>query len=189
MALEANALCTVAQVKSYMNIPESDTSYDSLFELLINSASDEIETYVGTNIINVEHTDKYDGSGGHVLIPDHFPIVSVTTFQVDNEDVGTEDDDYYIYDSYIYSEEVLTEGHKNVYLVYTAGWGTDMDNVPGTFKLACMKLVNYWHRRDVAAFSDTFGEPEAISGGGGLPAWPMPRAVSSMLDPYAKVNI
>lgn len=183
MTLAANALCSLNELKNYLNMPTAETSYDTVLELLINMASDVIEQFLGTPVLNGSYTEKLDGDGTNVLVPRHYPIISVSSLKVDGEAVSS--DDYYVYEGYIYSEQTLAEGHQNIELIYTAGWGATMSDIPLDLKLACIKLASYWYRRDVGAYSHSFGEPEEVRG---LPAWSMPAAVRSLLEPYAGVK-
>lgn len=182
MPLNGNALCGLEELKLFLNIPSSETAYDDVLEALINMASDVIEQHVGTPILTGGYDEVLDGDGTNVLIPRHYPIVEVTSIEIDGESLA--EDDYYVYDTYIYSDIVFPAGNKNVELEYSAGWGDDMDSVPGTFKLACLKLAAYWYRRDVGAYSNAFGEPEEAR----LPSWSMPAAVRALLDPYTEVR-
>jgi len=181
MALASNALCTVAMVKEYLDIESSDEDYDTPLENLINRASDIIETYIGKNIINVEHSEEtHDGDGTCYLFLDNYPIISVSTITDDGDSVSTSDCDIYLDEGYIYYEDGFSSGHRVLVVTYTSGYGAAQVNIPEDFEQACIKLVSYWFRRDISDYSATYDEGHELAG----PARGIPDSVKQLLNPY-----
>jgi len=182
MTLASNALCTVAQVKAYLNDDSLGTDFDNLLEDLVNRASDIIEEYIGTNIINASHTETYDGDGTQYLFLDYYPIVSVSSLS--DDDVAISSDDYMIYklEGYIYYEDGFSNEHQVIDITYSSGYGADKDSIPLDFIHACIKLVCYWFKRDEADYSDTYGESAELV----VPASGIPQSVKDILNPYKK---
>ena len=83
MALNANALVTVAQVKSQLDIQGSDTSQDTRIDQLINAASDHLEYLTGRKLKSQSFTHQFPGSGTPFLLLREYPVTAVSAVHVD----------------------------------------------------------------------------------------------------------
>ena len=75
MALAANALTTVADVKTYMGVTSSDD--DTLIETLVNNVSDQIEKWCDRKIVQQTITEYLDAKATRTLGLSHSPVISV----------------------------------------------------------------------------------------------------------------
>lgn len=102
MALDDNALVTLAAQKVYMKKTDSDD--DSLLEVLINSVSDFFDAYVRFQLKQKTYTNLYlDGNGAVELWLPFYPVADISSV-IEIDSIGT--------------EETLTEGKGNDYIVY-----------------------------------------------------------------------
>lgn len=85
MALAANALTTLTEVKTYLEI--DDTSQDSFLERLINSISDFVEEYCNRSFGKSDYTEDYHGDGDKKLFLNQYPVNSVTKVTLNNDEV------------------------------------------------------------------------------------------------------
>lgn len=76
MALIAEALTTLATVKSRLRITVND--FDSLLEDYINKASILIKDYYGFSLRRQEYTEKYKPTNSQWLILNYYPVQSIT---------------------------------------------------------------------------------------------------------------
>lgn len=101
MALDSNALVTLADTKTYLQI--SDTKYDTILEMLINAVSTMFDNYVGFQIKKKTYTDLLlDGNGAVEFWLPFYPVTNITSLKEIDSDG---------------SEETLTEGKNNDYIV------------------------------------------------------------------------
>lgn len=167
MALVAYALCTVNDVKQHLFNSTAGTTYDTLIEDFINSCTDWIEAECGRRFKNlgfvISNEAHSGGDGGGNIFTKNYPIVSVTSFQVNggtqanpaweslNEDDFSIDSDSGI----IYVSGGLSKGNLNYRITYEAGYGT----VPYDLKLACIKMVSkeFDKRRSQGVLNESSG--------------------------------
>lgn len=91
MALSTQALTTIANVKTYLDI--SDTSQDSKIEQLINSVSDDIASRCNRVFLSAERTEKLTGNGRQTLLLTYYPITDVKSVTA-NDTALTEATDF-----------------------------------------------------------------------------------------------
>jgi uncharacterized phiE125 gp8 family phage protein len=84
MALNANALVTLAQAKSHLDIPTGNVNYDARVEQFINSVSDHIEYLTGRKLKQASYTHRFTGSGTPFLVLREYPVTAITTVHVDS---------------------------------------------------------------------------------------------------------
>ncbi len=82
MALSAHALTTVGTVKSFIGIPASDLTKDSLLESLVNAVSERIEKYCSRHFEKATYTEYHRGHERQRLLLNQYPIVSVTSVEL-----------------------------------------------------------------------------------------------------------
>lgn len=162
MDLVSYALVTLDNTKTFLGI--TDHTKDEKIKLLINMATDYIESQTGRRFVSVVHTqEEYDGTGNNQLQLKAFPIISFTKLEVnnasDNSDSWSEisSSDYWAdtntgiitrtssfldFDESVDGEETLSEtifdkGKNKYRATYTSGYST----IPYDLQYACMTLV------------------------------------------------
>ena len=142
MALNSNALCTVAQVKDYAGL--TDTHKDESVELYVNAASNLIDEYLGYSPLSDTYADEYyDGNGTHFLTTKARPITSLTSVECDGDTVDI--DDFVTRDWYIDGVDyVFIRGRSNYTVSYVAGHAT----TPSSIELACVKIAALMLKED-----------------------------------------
>lgn len=140
MAANAVDLCTLAEVKTYMGITDSNT--DDILQQLITAASQFANSYCSRILKTGSYTDPSNGTGGHVLIPVQSPITAVSGLTINDRTIplstGTSVMGYVFDDFAVYLRCArFSEGYQNVVLSYTAGYVT----VPADLNNAVIELV------------------------------------------------
>lgn len=153
MALESNALCTIDELKLYLDMgtdDEGDTDQDDdLLELIVNSLSKQIETYCRLSFAETTYTEYHDSNSNDTLFTNHYPITSVSGIFNDTgwswaASTEVDSDTYRIADS---NRIVLYNGtfgsaNQNIKVVYNAGF----TSTPYDVKLACIKEAGRLYR-------------------------------------------
>jgi len=151
MALNANALVTLALAKSYLKIPALETSQDSIVEFFINAASDYIESEIDRKIKSQTITEYQHGRASNILVLKQYPVTAISSFATDSAGKFTGSEtivdpaEYTIGDdgnSLISLGSFFPKGYNNLKIVYTAGYAT----VPSDIQNACLWLVVYYHK-------------------------------------------
>ena len=144
MSLKSNALCTVAQVKSYAGI--EDTHKDDSIELYIDAASAMIDEYLGYDPETQTYTDQYyDGNGTKFLTTRARPITSLTTVLEDGDTVTITD--FVTRDWYIDGDDyIFVRGNSNYKITYVAGYAAA--DMPSAITLACVKIAVVMTKED-----------------------------------------
>jgi len=133
MALNANALTTLAFAKSYLKIPTAETSYDALVEHWINAASQYIETQTNRKLVAQSIVEYQSGRKSNCIIPREYPINSVSEIKVDQSGLFTDPATIISSSEYGIGEEsayivaysmIFPAGHRNIKLTYNAGYST-----------------------------------------------------------------
>jgi len=151
MPLNANAIITIAELKSYIGKADDAIRQDDFLTLAINTISDAVEEYINGPVVVKEYTGViYNGNGKHVLRVDAGPIVSLLTpaaadvqwrasldgaWQTIEEDirfiVTPRDDPWGIH----LDRMVFSCGTMNIKLSYKAGWNP----IPATIRKVCLE--------------------------------------------------
>jgi hypothetical protein len=80
MALNSNAIVTLAEAKAQMKLVDTNTNEDATFEGYINEISSAVELYCKRKFVSQSITSElHDGSGGRFLYPRYFPIQQLST--------------------------------------------------------------------------------------------------------------
>lgn len=192
MTLATNALTTVAAVKSYLKIADTNIVDDARIELLINACSSTIENFCRRNFKKQTFTDEeYDGNNHRYLNLYNYPVQSVQSVTLNDELVDSIE--YIVkkktgilarkynntlsgisYNRYV---PIWPKGDANILVTYTAGY----DEIPADLEQACILYVMSFYKSDVANFSTTFTDGFVFR------ADAMPVQVKLMLQPYIKV--
>lgn len=186
MALNANALTTLANVKEQLDI--ADASQDSLLERLINTASQLIEKYTDRVLVQDTYTEFYFGRGSNQLMLRNYPAEKPTDLRIDNNavfDVSAviDTDDYDIDNgsmvSYVGSFPRASSRH-NIKIVYLGGFAT----IPSDLEHASIELVEFLYERSSdrrIGVTSKSKRDETISFVQGIPEF-----IALMLDPYVR---
>jgi len=185
MALNSNALTTIAACKLQLDIPTSDTSVDALLERYINSASEQIERYCCRKFKASSYTEIRDGSRSNEMLLKNYPVTAISgvyidaarAFGVDTQLASTE---YAIIEPNVLRRHSYSFGSvsQSIKIVYTSGYAT----IPADLEDACIMLVElrYAKKSDRSLGRNSTGKQgESISYTEG---WP--QEVTSILDGY-----
>jgi uncharacterized phiE125 gp8 family phage protein len=193
MALNGNAMTTLATAKAYLKIPTLETGMDSMIELFINAASDDIERYCQRQFKSQSYTEYHHGRNQNILLLDQYPIISVTELRIDFEadftssDSLIDSDDYRIGDAnntiILVNGQVFSKGFHNIRVIYTAGFST----IPSSLENACLWIVAYYNRmREGQNIGRTSKSKEGESAGY-IQNWP--PHVKATLDQFRRTEI
>jgi len=168
MAIESYALISLDDVKTLLGI--TDDSEDASLTLLINNASDIIESYCNDRrFASTVHTnEEYDGTGtGHLALKD-YPVTTLTQVDRRSGDFKTpgwdsiEEEHIKLLDNgtdgpgQVYYSGGFSKGIRNYRVTYTAGYAT----IPHDLQLACLQIVAWLRNRikSTGMKSETLGE-------------------------------
>lgn len=179
MAIADATFVTLAEMRTFLNIPTAETGQDGILEALLDGVAKVINDYLGVSVINSSYTEYHDGDGSNILFLKHFPVVTVTSLVIDTSTIASSDYDLYTDEGYI-KYEYYTSGNRNVVVAFTAGYGAARINVPDSLKLALKLWVSYIHKKDNAAFTQRFGEAAVVN----VVQYEIPREVKMILEPY-----
>lgn len=133
-------LITLANLKTYLFPGETNTTYDTILETIIDAVSARVRGAVGgCDILTATYTkEEITGRGTKYLYTKHWPITSVTmvTDQDGNTYVAGHDDDYSFDDYSIISSGKWLEIPKYYIVTYVAGYST----LPSDLTLLCYEL-------------------------------------------------
>lgn len=79
MSLNANALVTLAQGKSHLDIKVADTTQDTRVELFINAVSDYIEHVTLRRLKTQSYTHRFTADGTPYLLLREYPVTAVAS--------------------------------------------------------------------------------------------------------------
>lgn len=190
MALRLNALTTLSQAKAQLGIPASETSLDARVELLINVASQHIETWTGRKLKSQAHTQFFDGRRQNCLVPAEYPVTAVAELRVDQSHEFA--DPSTVWDNYVVTDDGMTvtlldcylpQGYHNVKLSYTAGY----TEIPADLEYGCLLLVEWLYRfknaGDIGRTSKNKGD-ESV----GI-LQQIPEVILEHLKPYKRLEV
>jgi len=174
--LHTRALTTLGNVKDQLNIDVADTTQDDHLTRLINTATIAIENYCKRKLKSSTLTETHYGPMKN-LFPETFPITAINYIRDNDGNDLIVNTDYTNRDSYI----ALTSEQKGpLEIQYIGGY----DPIPEDLDMACVLLVEYYHKTGPANFSTVFGE-------GGVVMRPraMPPHARVLLDAYRKLVV
>lgn len=163
MPLVSYALVTLDDTKTFLGI--TDNSKDAILTMMINMATDYIESQTGRRFVSSVNTyEKIDGTGTHQLRLKNFPIVTPPAVQLWENNTSDNTDSWSALDSNTFwvdaetgiitrtsafldfnegedeetlSEVVFNRGKQKYRATYTSGYAT----VPYDLQFACMTMV------------------------------------------------
>lgn len=152
MTLNANAILTLNEAKTYLKLPLVNTSQDDVIELWINAAADFFETECDRILKKKTGIVEYHGSkASQSIVLRQFPVIAVTEIRVDPTAAFTDPGTIVDPSSYAWDEEgevtyltgrCFPSGKKSVKVTYDAGY----DPVPYDLKEAANWYV-YWRSK------------------------------------------
>lgn len=155
--LSEHALTTIDVVREQLGLDPEDTSQDALLARMINGASDAIRTYCDRDFARARRRDRFEGSGGPVLLLPLYPVVSVESVSVNGEVVPSDDYDVDAATGRIIRRAGLWPLGSGlvVEVVYEGGYitpeqarnGLGERNLPYDLEEACIATVMSWFSR------------------------------------------
>jgi uncharacterized phiE125 gp8 family phage protein len=195
MALNADALISLADFKTFSNISGSD--HDTILEMLINQASAWIRRHIGRNLIQTTYTEYYNGHGERDLKLRNRPIVSVSNLYDDSARAFGSSSEIAVATNVLISKEagiitlwntagVFSRGRANIKVIYSAGYA--LASIPADVQMAVCRTVDKHYRagytnRALDVSSETEGERTTTHAGPDLS-----KDVKALLLPFRKVD-
>ncbi len=151
-------LTTLANLKVYLGIASSVTTYDTLFSALITAASLALAHFCDRDSFKATaYTSTLNGNGHRYYVLPNTPINSITSVVMDYNETTT---DTYLGTSFDYEPntgKVLFKptatktrrfpyGFRNLYWVYNSGYAT----IPADLELICQMVVATMWRRSTS---------------------------------------
>ena len=179
-----STIVTLAEMRAFLNLPTAQTGQDAVIITLLDGYNSMINDYLGVTMVTSTYTETYDGNDTDCLFLKHYPIISVTSLSIDEDDLASTDYKVYNDEGYIKIDSttfsLFTKDIRNVYIVYTAGYGTARGYVNNTLKLALKTWVARVFKAEIVDFSQRFDESSLAH----IKSPSMPWDVKTMLDNY-----
>lgn len=156
MALNTNALVSLADFKAFVKVPTAETSMDALLEGFINSVSQRIETYCRRKFRQLTHTEHHDGGRVNLVLLRQWPVNTVTSLHCSSERVWDSTSLIAATNYQIVKDEqgegiaierfdgTFPNGQKNIQVVYIAGYSA-LSDVPADLQLAAKIAAAFWY--------------------------------------------
>ncbi|MEI7705392.1 MAG: hypothetical protein WCK73_12435, partial [Deltaproteobacteria bacterium] len=145
-------LSTTAAVREYLagNVPVP-LGDETLLSGLITAVSSQFKSETGTDVITASKSQTWSGAGGAKVFLEHYPVVSVTTVEVDgaavSERAAIGEDGWVLSDAATGKLELVgytfTCGVANCSVTYTAGLGA---TAPADIDQAVVDQVAYLYK-------------------------------------------
>lgn len=182
MPLNSNALVTLNEAKTWLDIPLSDTAQDALLEGLINTASTRIENHCSRLFKRTQRTELYDGRNSDLLLLKNYPAEKPTALVIHGTvlELGS----FELQDEMTVKllGGVFPKGSLNVQVTYFAGYATIPDDVQTAAKFLVQWLYSVRTDRRIGIQSKN-KQSESISFTSG-----MPQEIVEMLQPYVRME-
>lgn len=200
MALNSNALATLAIAKTFLGI--GDNTFDTEIERLINVSSQSIERVTRRILVNATHTEFHDGRRTNLLQPRQWPITGGASSPNNKPEIflddgtGTfpsstalDDTDYFTHEMDTQIIRIASNwplGRRNIKLIYDAGEGVGGTNaaMPSDLEDATLQYVAWMFRmnndRRLGVDAKTkLGETVRYTAG-------MPDFIELLIEPYMR---
>jgi hypothetical protein len=140
----------MAEAKTHLKVPTGVTSDDLAIEMFINAASERIAAWCDRVFIEAEYTELHSGRRQNFLLPNQYPIWSISEIRIDNSRNWSDAQTLVPSSAYSLSDYNTTiqydgsfpTGYNNIRIIYTAGYAT----IPSDLKLACLWFVEWFYR-------------------------------------------
>lgn len=214
ITLKSNTFIALDDVKDWLKIPLANTDHDNRLKRLINLATDEAERYISGPIKNQTYVEERDGDSSDTIVPDYWPLKSITELKVDyNRGFGTESiiipADYFargpknVSSVGINGTDIVVRGDSNstatlgslivgsvvgcIKLTYVAGHGADATEIPFSFQQAVLLLVEHYYL--VRENRELNIKSKTNNNQGYSRELGIPKEVTDLLDPYVDYAI
>lgn len=136
---------TVAEAKLYSRV--DGTAEDTIFDILIESARADFETFTGKLFFRRAVTATFQSGGYSLFILPYLPVVSITSVQKEDDAV----------DYTLKGDRLEVDSVGEIEVVYECGLFADVNAVEKEAKLGVLKYIvsNYEDRQDVSAIGAT----------------------------------
>lgn len=134
------SIILLEDVKSYLNINDTDTDSDIIINNLIPSAVKFIENYCQRNFVITETADRFDGTFCDYHVFHKYPVNKILSIDMNKENTLN----YILEEDIVYLEDYNKFKGKCV-IKYEVGY-SDI-NMPEDLKLACVELVAFWYKK------------------------------------------
>jgi hypothetical protein len=206
MALNSNALVTLAKMRIFLGIPVAvvDADLDTLIEDFINSASERCEIFCNRKFISQTHLELHDGDRTKQLIMHQWPVRSFSRVNFDSsgEFVAGDDEDNTGY--FLFQDErgdsiglqrksgTFPRGEYNVLVEYLSGYdditvGSPTLPIPADLAEACKIIVAYWYQinqnKDYTTAAKSKGDENVTI------EKAIPRLAIEILEDYKRLEI
>jgi len=135
--------CTLADVKTWLNIDDTNTNSDELLTSLITSGSAYIENWTNRSFSVTSTTYRVNGNGSSVMLVKDYPINSVTSVTVSGiaytASNGTSTGFMFDENTIYLIGAKFTKEIQNVSIVFNYGYAT----IPAELKQVVVELVGY----------------------------------------------
>lgn len=191
--LTAGHLCTLDEVRDFLEIPAADTSRDDLIAQHITRASARISRYAGrefTPPATNPTARRFFYTNGDFISLAPYDLRSVTSITLDPDGTPvtlTADTDYYLEPAvfaggvYQWLRIPTYSGTTRRVIEITGTWG--FERVPEDVRHAAIVTVASWLRRDVTQFGFDVDDPQARAPFG-AGTYGLPASVRHILDEY-----
>lgn len=155
MALNANALVSLADAKLHLGIGALDVTQDARVEMLVNTASQMVSDHTDRKLTYQSYDVRRDGRRADRLVLPEWPVVAITSVWddagwdflpqsvIDPTEYGVEEESVLV----LRGGRKFARGNRNVRVTYTAGYRTLTGNtgepIPSTISYACLMIVDW----------------------------------------------
>ena len=158
---QAQRILSLTDAKLWLNIAETETKYDYVLELLLDSLSQEFEQYIDGPIIKSRYDEIHDGDFSDTIVPQNKPVREIkhilldTTGEFKNLDTDAQrsasplrldNNAYYLRDdgtiTFIdgllkyFGTTTTGLGKSSILVDYEAGWADESTTIPSDIKYA-----------------------------------------------------
>jgi hypothetical protein len=144
-------LCQLADVKAWLSIAASDTTFDNLLQRLLSACSMTMQAYMNRLLNQNTYTYTFNGNGKPWIMLLNYPIQSVTSVMIDGQSVlpgapadefGAQTDGFYNDDDTVYLRNTLfRRGVQNCQIEYVGGLPGNDPNLMALAQ-ACIEQVS-----------------------------------------------
>lgn len=138
----AASLTTLASLKTYMGLSDTNVARDAAFSALIIQCSAQIENLCQRSFGLADYSEFYDGTGTSTLILRQFPVAEITLLKIGPLEVSPAPDSVAIGYRFFGEEVILNtsrflRGRRNIQIEYSAGYST----IPADLELVVNKVI------------------------------------------------
>lgn len=147
------AIVATSEMKLALRIPAADTNYDAELVQLAERIEARLEGACNRRFTSTTHTnEKYSGDGTPVLMLENYPLRTLTSAAIQDEDsIAVADTTVIRYETDASSSGILelqartwTRGSLNVTVTYAAGFSTVKAEAPDVWELILDASVQLW---------------------------------------------